>query len=353
MKNLPITYLKALGIILMVTAHAHAPKTICDAICLFHMPLFFIASGYCFKLAYLSTPFKFVKRRLQSVWWPYVKWMAIFTLLHNAFFKLNLISDEYGVTGTDNNHIYMTEELFHRLGEVFIFLSHEDLLSGYWFLKSLFWGSMIFCFLLWCFAKIVKNQHYSALTVGIILVVANIFLQYLHREWTVFHISPRDFHAAFFIWFGFFWHQKNIESIKDHWAIFMCLSSLILGLLFWRESMLSMSLTKWIPYTISACVCTISILIIIKHIPRVLSSHIEFIGNNTLTILTWHFLSFKVVSYALVSLYHLPAKQLAEWPIIHSFEDSFTWVLYLFSGIAIPMTLAYINKFIPNKYCKF
>lgn len=36
MKDLPITYFKAFGIILMVTAHAHAPKILCNTICLFH-----------------------------------------------------------------------------------------------------------------------------------------------------------------------------------------------------------------------------------------------------------------------------------------------------------------------------
>lgn len=49
-----VTIAKASTIILMVLAHAGCPRFLGAYIAMFHMPLFFIMSGYCFKTAYLN-----------------------------------------------------------------------------------------------------------------------------------------------------------------------------------------------------------------------------------------------------------------------------------------------------------
>lgn len=41
-----------------------------------------------------------------------------------------------------------------------------------------------------------------------------------------------------------------------------------------------------------------------------------FIGKNTLTILTLHFLIIKLVSLVIIGIYDLPIKRLAEFPVI-------------------------------------
>ena len=52
--NPSVGYLKALGILLMVLGHSGNTLHVNHFIYMFHMPLFFIASGYCFKEKYLS-----------------------------------------------------------------------------------------------------------------------------------------------------------------------------------------------------------------------------------------------------------------------------------------------------------
>lgn len=64
-------------------------------------------------------------------------------------------------------------------------------------------------------------------------------------------------------------------------------------------------------------------------------------------------LFFIATGYCLKPKYILTPCLTAEWPVIHTFtEDRNCWIFYLLSGLSIPLILAYINKYIPNKYCK-
>ena len=48
---------------------------------------------------------------------------------------------------------------------------------------------------------------------------------------------------------------------------------------------------------------------------------LDFIGKNTLTILTWHFLAFKLVSLSIIGIYDLPIERLAEFPVIKEYSQ--------------------------------
>lgn len=69
-----IGYLKALGIMLMVLCHSETGiPHLQTFVGMFHMPLFFIASGYCFKEKYLSAPRQYLYNKVRGIYWPYVK----------------------------------------------------------------------------------------------------------------------------------------------------------------------------------------------------------------------------------------------------------------------------------------
>lgn len=94
--NLSIGYLKAIGIILMILGHSGNDLHVNNFIYMFHMPLFFIASGYCFSQRNLDNPRLFVYKKIKGIWWPYVKWSLVYLVLHNIFFQLNLYNGQYG-----------------------------------------------------------------------------------------------------------------------------------------------------------------------------------------------------------------------------------------------------------------
>ena len=127
----------------MVAGHAGVPSEIGRFINMFHMPLFFFVSGYCFKEKYLHDTKLFAINKVKGLYVPFVKWSLLFLLLHNVFFHLNIYNATYGFRG-EASHLYdMKETLFHATKIVVAMNGTEQLLGGYWFLKQLFVGSFI------------------------------------------------------------------------------------------------------------------------------------------------------------------------------------------------------------------
>ena len=94
-RNLNIDIIKGIGIILMVGGPCGMPFT--HFIYLFHMAIFFMASGYCFNASNSETMqdvLSFVKRKFKGLWFPYVLWTAVFSLLHNVFIKTGIYSPD-------------------------------------------------------------------------------------------------------------------------------------------------------------------------------------------------------------------------------------------------------------------
>lgn len=85
--------LKGFGIILMVVGHSGAP--IERFVYLFHMALFFMASGYTWsdsKVRDLGAVKQTVISRLKGLWLPFALGNGIFTLLNNLFLTIGLYS---------------------------------------------------------------------------------------------------------------------------------------------------------------------------------------------------------------------------------------------------------------------
>lgn len=67
-------------------------------------------------------------------------------------------------------------------------------------------------------------------------------------------------------------------------------------------------------------------------------------GNNSLTILTWHFLSFKFVSLLIVAFFDLNIESLSEFPVITEYAQMGFSLLYFIVGVGIPMSIIKCEK---------
>lgn len=152
-----ITIAKAIAIMLMVICHAGLPSVPSHFIVMFHMPLFFFVSGYCFKDKYLTDNRRFVVNKIKGLYVPFVRWSLLFLLLHNVFFHLNLYNGEYGFHG-EVSHLYGWKEVVINAAKIMVSMSEtEQLLGGYWFLKQLFVGSILSLLTF----KFVKNNTFG------------------------------------------------------------------------------------------------------------------------------------------------------------------------------------------------
>lgn len=148
-----ISMTKGIAIILMVMVHARFSRYGHDFVSMFHMPLFFFMSGFCFKEAYLSDWKGYIWKRIKGAYLPYVKWGLFFLLLHNVFFSLNIYSGEYGFRG-EVSELYTTQDfLRHGLWIVGSMNGAEHMIGGYWFLHSYFIAAIISFAIIWLFRR--------------------------------------------------------------------------------------------------------------------------------------------------------------------------------------------------------
>lgn len=135
-RNINIDIIKGIGIILMVGGHCGMPFT--HFIYLFHMAIFFMASGYCFNASNSETMqdvLSFVERKFKGLWFPYVLWTAVFSLLHNVFIKAGIYSPTP----------WSISEIGKNIIKSFFLHGHTQLGSALWFISALMQIAVLYC----------------------------------------------------------------------------------------------------------------------------------------------------------------------------------------------------------------
>lgn len=139
-----IDIIKALGLILMVMGHSGSPFT--HFIYLFHMSIFFIASGFLFNTK-ASDNISNLKNNLinkfKHIWLPFFVWNLVFSLLHNLFVRMNVYTDNSlflnYVSGQNKiTGMYTATEVLKKITMGLVFCSDEQLAGAFWFLRILF-----------------------------------------------------------------------------------------------------------------------------------------------------------------------------------------------------------------------
>ena len=319
---------------LMVLGHTFFSTYGHALIYMFHMPLFFFISGYCFRKTHLDDFRNYAKKRISRIYVPFVKWGLIFLLLHNIFFHLNIYNDIFGYEG-EVSQLYGVTDYLKKAFLIFFCLSgNEQLLGGYWFLHTMFFASFIFYGLLKIKMPIVG---------GCITLLLSVLMYFKGIPVINIYCGAKELLAVSCMMAGFLYKSYSIEKYVDKYSayiLFLCALLVILGSLSWNGEMIDLKWTHTIPYFISAVAGSIIVMKVSKYAiekTHYISHFIANIGNKTLEILTWHFLSFKLVSLLIIACYGLPMKHLAEFPVMTPYHAQGWWVLYFITGIAVPV----------------
>ena len=180
----------------------------------------------------------------------------------------------------------------------------------------------------------------------IVLLALTVILSFTGWKIPYFAIGAREMLGAFFLMTG---HEYKTFGLKwhHHKAFFLAAILLVgIGSLYWPASMMSFTYIKVLPYAITAVAGTLAIFYIANWIASKQKTRISrffiYTGGYTFNVLTWHFLSMKVVSLAIIGIYALSIKQLAEFPVIESYAHDGWWIIYLIAGVAVPVGGTYI-----------
>lgn len=324
------------------------------------MALFFIVSGFCLKEKYFEAPFLFVWKRITGLWWPFVKWCLIFLFFHNLFHDIGIYSDTIGYLG-NGVHKYSSPETFERAKNiVFRMEGIEPLLGGFWFIRSLFYGSVfVFITILVLrkgFAYFKLERGWIPIIGGGVFLLFSLLSSVRHNTLTVFHFSSNTFLASAFFCMGYILVSHRARKFPI-WIIMIVLITMVISAPYIGIAMADSFYepSHILPYYFEASAIVWSLYSfpwrkLNKSFLRVL----EYMGNNTLPILTWHFLSFKLVTLLIIEYYGLCNDRMAEFPVIYEYANQGWFVAYFIVGVAIPILInsafrriwLYIKKFL-------
>lgn len=331
--NKDIDKLKGLGIFLMVVGHSGSYFS--SFIYLFHMPLFYFLSGYTFKESNADNIKKFIKRRLKSLYIPFIRFGLLFIILHNIFVKINF----YDVSLFYDKLTFRT-----NLFKNFIFISTEQLIGPFWFLTSIFITNIIYVTIVRLFRN--KNIKYINATIALLFILNITFFSNNIK----FNISILNY---YFLMFRIscsgiiFFHIGNLckkYSLSD--KICTNLVYFIVGIVYLyintKYGNISMGSNQYGSsptfFIVNALIGIYLSYCVVKFISiRYINNILIFLGKNTITILALHIISFKLVNYLQIKIYKYPIEYLSAFPYIDGSNG--WWILYSFVGIIIPALL--------------
>ncbi|WP_321332309.1 acyltransferase family protein [uncultured Bacteroides sp.] len=343
MRDNKISIAKGIGIILMVIGHSGCPDFLHDFIYMFHMPLFFFLSGYFFKYDYvLNNKKDFALKRFKGLYVPYVKWAFLFLLLHNVFYYLNVYNSMYGFKDSVSS-LYSIKEFAYRLYLIFCKMSGaEQLLGGYWFLRELLLAALISMFGLILFRNHKILFLFSTL-------IGTVLFSYLNFHIPFLGINYRTLLSTSIYVGGSIYFAKEKFILYNSTMLFLVALSVGLAAFFMPLTM--MNVVGWkIGYLFVVAFLGIYLVLnISKYLSNTpLSKGLIYIGDNTIIILTFHFLSFKLVNLLQIAHYRLDIRELAKFPVIDG-NNTYYWLLYCIVGVSVPLLIGAILNYCNNK----
>lgn len=173
----------------------------------------------------------------------------------------------------------------------------------------------------------------------------------MHIKVPYWGINETDLAASFFMLAGCEYHKHNIKVTSS--CIFVGLLLMVIGTFLWSQQMIEMKWSTMIPYFFTAVVGSVLTLLLSRKImdKNCFKSRklLIFVGNNTLNILIWHFLCFKLVSFLIIHLYNLPIGSLAEFPVLKDYASQGWWLVYTLLGVTMPLFFTKIIMFLKYK----
>lgn len=345
-RDLNIDIIKGLGIILMVLGHSGFIYT--KFIYLFHMAIFFMASGYLFRNKYsesLLSVISFIQRKFKSLWMPFFISNGIFILLQNLLINMNIYTNKI-ISLPDSSRLYVVVNYTNKDIIINILkglhMGNFTLLgNALWFLKTLLMVSILYCFIEYLINKnsLLKKHH------SIIQFIIALLLLMIGYYCSAHNYMLKGFNKCFSYYILFYIGQilflkRDIPiSISKFLLIpitFMLLLALNnIGQIALSENhytnplfLLATSLLGW--FFISSIAFYIKNWTFITNILSIISA-------QSLYIVILHYLSFKLVTLIQVVIYNEPFEYISAYPVLHS--GGLWCIIYTVVGITLPILL--------------
>lgn len=353
-RDITIDGMRTIGIILVVLGHSGCFLT--PYIYMFHMALFFMLSGYCYKN--INSGFlQFVSRKLKSLYLPYIVYGLIFVLLHNVFVSWDIYTtDEAFLELSSGNSyglsvVYSAKDIIVQCVRTLLFGNNEQLLGASWFVRVLFCVNILHWFVCCFFKKTIWKYVVGlvSLVVGFICEKAGIHLpmelQSVFPAYTVFVLGDliRNCNGHAFLRIKL---SRNIPVVA-------C-ATVAIGILFLLQKAGNISLglnqtVNPLVFILSSLCGYVLVFLFAERTQKYFGNrYFQFFGKHSMCIMLLHFLAFKPVTLAYLLLKRLPVSGLAAFPVL--VPNSWIWVPYTIAGVLFPTLFGMVLQGVKNMF---
>ena len=358
-RNKTIDYMKGIAIFLVVLGHTNFSHV--QYIGLFHMSVFFLCSGYCYHEHHsenIKTVCCCIAKKIKGLYIPYVSFNMFLLCLHNLFCKLNIYTNNAGFLGGGRNSLlnadygkistYSMNDFIYHTVITLGFADGEQLAGTLWFLRALFEVSIIYVLTDFIARKLKRFRHCFIFITAIIIMAIGCYLNY-NSIHIVTGVEETCHYYIFFV-IGVFLQKSDLNKLiklNVFWAV-LSFSGLLVSYYVMAHEKIS-AFTVHMPwfYVTNGVLGGILIFSISKIFMR--GNHTEwvaYVGRNSLHIMLWHFLAFKIVSFVYIKLCGLPPYYLASFPVLNV---DYLWIAYTLVGIVVPLGAAVLSHALIRK----
>lgn len=347
MRDTTFSIYKALAIILVVLSHAGAPVWASRFVFQFHVPVFFICAGYFFQTKYLDDAAGYVWRRIKGLYFPFLRWSILFLILHNVFFLLGVLNEQYGNAAGGVLHPYDSLHIFSQrlVSIVFNMSGYDEFIGGtFWFFRALLLSSVAFLVLFKLWRRLrpdLPDTKVGLLIAGTALALT---LWKVVDGWKITGVAQggyRELMGVFFMSAGFLFRQYRSRIPLKAVAALPCLGLAVLGACCFPSSMLpSADFRQFVSLLLPSLGGAFFLYYVAVRIDAgaaVLRRPLTYIGERTLYVFAFHLLAFKLVSALKVGWYGLPWAQIGGHPVVNAHRDDYFFLLYVPVGVGLPL----------------
>ena len=360
--------LKGIAIILMVLGHSGFPET--RFLFLFHMAVFFIASGWTHSQgseASLRSVGSFIRKKIIRLWLPFFVWQTVFVLLNNWFLRINILTDNPELFAyTDPMRVMKLSSLdtamtLRDMGKGVLraaaFFSRTKMGGTLWFLQALFLISIAFCIvnciadkLRWNRTAVQAAVSAAALVLGwavgkSLVTLHGIDLYRYARTLSCYHLYFLGTLARQRSeWFFHRDRKRHAAVLLVSFAVLTVMNLFQNKLITTPNVYISIDLANndfpnplfLLAATAAGWMFLCSLSCLAMKTP--LKGFLILLGKNTMSVMIFHYLAFKIVSAAAILLHGLPWFTLAAYPYLYG-EHGLWWAAYTAAGVLVPLLI--------------
>lgn len=166
-------------------------------------------------------------------------------------------------------------------------------------------------------------------------------------------LNSRNFLSATFICLGFLYKQRDFTLHRNSWFIVTSMLLVTIGVIFWKSSMISYTPFTFMPYFLTALCGLLAMFGICSKLEQCrwdkLKVLLKYIGDNTLTVLTWHMTAFLLVNLIIIKIYNIDFCKPSVFPVIKEYASKGWGILYFITYMIISCLMAYMSNHITQK----